>query len=496
MNGVIGMTSLLMETHLTPEQRDYVQTIRTSGDALLSIINEILDFSKIESGRMELERHPFELAQCVEETLDIFALQAAAKGIELAYAIEPTVPPWIVGDITRLRQVLVNLVNNAVKFTPHGFITIEVKLAAQSHPSDDGAVLLDFLVTDTGIGIPADRQSALFKPFSQVDSSTTRKYGGTGLGLAICDRLVQLMGGTIDVTSQLNQGSRFRFTIQTAAGEIPAGGRVLNFGGITVLAVDDHAVNRRALQNCLTQWGCTPQLAENAPHALQLATSHSPSIAIIDHDLAGQSGEALIEQLRARQPRLPVVLLTAASDGVRQGQSTEPFVMRLPKPIKPSFLGECVARLMQGGALPAPPPSTAIAPHAELAREIPLDILLVEDNPVNQKVALHLLTRLGYQADAVSNGLEAVRAAEQRDYDLVFMDVQMPEMDGLAATREIRTRLPKPRQPKIVALTANAVQGDRERCLAAGMDDYLPKPVKLDELHAMVRKYFKPSDTA
>ncbi|MBI2511490.1 MAG: response regulator [Opitutae bacterium] len=488
MNGVIGMTSLLLETQLTPEQRDYVQTVRTSGDALLSIINEILDFSKIESGKMELERHPFELAQCVEETIDIFALQASAKNIELAYSIDADVPAWVVGDITRLRQVLVNLVNNAVKFTPSGFITIEVKLAAKLDPAT-GACLLDFIVADTGIGIPADRQSALFKPFSQVDSSTTRKYGGTGLGLAICDRLVQLMGGTIDVTSQLGHGSRFRFNIQTEAAEEPSGGRVLNFGGVTVLAVDDHAVNRHALQICLAQWGCAPLCAENAAHALELTAQKPPAIAIVDHDLAGQSGEQLIEQLHAKHPRLPIVLLTAASDGVRHGQSTAPFVMRLPKPIKPSFLGECVARLMKGGALSSPV-APAVAPPTELAREIPLDLLLVEDNPVNQKVALHLLTRLGYQADAVGNGLEAIRAVEQRDYNLIFMDVQMPEMDGLAATREIRMRLPKPRQPKIVALTANAIQGDRERCLAAGMDDYLSKPVKLDELHGMIRKYF------
>lgn len=489
MNGVIGMTSLLMETPLTPEQRDYVQTIRTSGDALLSIINEILDFSKIESGRMELERHPFELAQCLEETLDIFALQAAAKGIELAYSVDADVPPWIVGDITRLRQVLVNLVNNAVKFTPSGFITLEVKLAARANPTGEGALLLDFIVTDTGIGIPADRQGALFKPFSQVDSSTTRKYGGTGLGLAICDRLVQLMGGTIDVASQLGHGSRFRFHIQTEAAEVPGGGRKLDFGGIPVLAVDDHPVNRSALEVSLRQWCCTPVLAETAEHALQSARAKRPAIAIIDYDLAGQPGEQLIKTLQELHPGLPIVLLTAASDGVRQGQSTEPFVVRLPKPIKPSFLGESIARLLKG-VKPAPAPTAPVPSQTSLGHEIPLDILLVEDNPVNQKVALHLLTRLGYQADAVSNGLEAVHAIEQREYDLVFMDVQMPEMDGLTATREIRQRLPKTRQPLVVALTANAVQGDRERCLAAGMDDYVAKPVKLDELHAVIRKHF------
>ena len=488
MNGVIGMTSLLNETTLTPEQRDFVQTIRTSGDALLAIINEILDFSKIESGRMELERHPFELAQCVEETLDMFALQAAAKDIELAYAVDPDVPAWIVGDITRLRQVLVNLVNNAVKFTPRGFITIEVKLAARAK-GDGPELLLDFIISDTGIGIPADRQGALFKPFSQVDSSTTRKYGGTGLGLAICDRLAQLMGGSIDVQSELGQGSRFRFSIRTEAAPAPGEEHRPVFAG-TVLAVDDHPVNRRMLEHALRAWGCRPLLADSTDRAL-VHPLDGLALAIVDHGLGTESGDTLVGELRARAPHLPIILLTAASDGVRQGQSTEPSIVRLPKPIKPAILAECLARLLSG-APPAPEkPAPARRDGPALAEEIPLDILLVEDNPVNQKVAMHLLLRLGYRADAVGNGLEAVHATEQRDYDLVFMDVQMPEMDGFAATREIRTRIPAARQPKIVALTANAVQGDRERCLAAGMDDYVAKPVKIEELQNVIVKYFR-----
>ncbi|MBA3848740.1 MAG: hypothetical protein C0502_01935, partial [Opitutus sp.] len=446
------------------------------------------DFSKIESGRMELEKHPFELAQCVEEALDIFALQAADKGIELAYVIEPDVPAWIVGDITRLRQILVNLVNNAVKFTAGGSITIEVGLAP---PAGRGAnpLLLDFAVTDTGIGIPPDRQDALFKPFSQVDSSTTRKYGGTGLGLAICARLAQLMGGSIDVTSRLGQGSRFHFNIQTEGLPPQGGGKPPDFHGAIVLAVDDIAVNRRALEVALRGWNCRPVLAATAEAAL--ATGENPALAIVDHDIAGASGDALIGQLRSRHPHLPVILLAPASDGARQGQTSGPFVVRLPKPIKPSFLAESVARLLKGVPLPAVP-AQATAAVTRLSDSIPLDILLVEDNPVNQKVAAHLLSRLGYNVDAVGNGLEAVKAVEQRDYDLVFMDVQMPEMDGFAATREIRNRFPVVRQPKIVALTANAIQGDRERCLAAGMDDYVAKPVKLDELHSVIVKYFGP----
>lgn len=489
MNGVIGMTSLLMETQLTPEQRDYVQTIRTSGDALLSIINEILDFSKIESGRMELEQHPFELAQCVEESLDIFALQAAAKEIELAYVIEPDVPPWIVGDITRLRQVLVNLINNAVKFTPRGFITVEVKLATPLDRSG-GPVLIDFVVTDTGIGIPADRQSALFKPFSQVDSSTTRKYGGTGLGLAICDRLAQLMGGSIDVSSRLGEGSRFRFSIQTVAAEPPAKTPPVDLQGAVVLAVDDHPVNRRALDLQFSGWNCRWTVVATPAAALEAARACPPELVVMDHNLAGESGEMLLRQLRTLHPGAHCVLFMSATDGVRQSQTADPHVARLPKPIKPSFLAETVLRLRKGGVAPPPAPTPKGTASSRLGDAAPLDILLVEDNPVNQKVALHLLDRLGYRADAVGNGLEAVQTLRDRHYDLVFMDVQMPEMDGHAATREIRSTLPAARQPRIIALTANAVQGDRERCLSSGMDDYIAKPVKLDELHAVIAKYF------
>jgi PAS domain S-box-containing protein len=486
MNGVIGMTSLLNETSLTPEQRDYVQTIRTSGDALLAIINEILDFSKIESGRMELERHPFELAQCVEEALDIFALQAAGKGIELAYSIEPDVPAWIVGDITRLRQILVNLVNNAVKFTPKGAITIEVRLAPPAVPHAN-PLLLDFIVTDTGIGIPADRQGALFKPFSQVDSSTTRKYGGTGLGLAICARLAQLMGGGISVASELGKGSRFTFSIQTEPVAPHGAPKTPDLGGVPVLAVDDCPVSRRAIEVTLLGLRCQPRIVDSADTALTVSTP--PALAIVDYAVGDRTGDEIIANLRTRFPNLPVILLTSPADTARAGQSQEPFTLRLPKPIKPSFLAEGITRLVRGQPLPSAraPAAPSVAP---LADSVPLDILLVEDNPVNQKVALHLLSRLGYRVDAVGNGLEAVKAVQQRDYDLVFMDVQMPEMDGFAATREIRQRVPVARQPKIVALTANAVQGDRERCLTAGMDDYVAKPVKLDELQAVIVKYF------
>ena len=489
MNGVIGMTSLLLETGLTAEQRDYVGTIRASGDALLSVINGILDFSKIESGHLELEHRPFELARCVEEALDIFAVQAADKGIELAYDFDPAVPRWIAGDSTRLRQVLVNLLNNAVKFTERGFITVEVRLASSVPNLPDQRLPLDFFVTDTGIGIPSERLGVLFKPFSQVDSSTTRKYGGTGLGLAICDRLCRLMGGTIDVTSRFGAGSRFRFSIQTQFAVSEDAGPSDPLPAATVLAVDDHPVNRATLAHHLATWGLKPLVAADATEARHLAGKSPPDLLIIDQDLAGASGLELLAQLRAGHPVLPAVLYTPASESARHDSNADPLLVRLPKPIKPSLLHEAIGHLLAGHATPpviVRPPATA----SLLAQRLPLAVLIAEDHPINQKVAQLLLERFGYAADTVENGREALAALGRRDYDLVLMDVQMPEMDGLTATREIRARLPGGRQPIIVALTANAMRGDRERCLAAGMDDYISKPVKSENLESVIQRHF------
>ena len=496
MNGVIGMTSLLLETDLNAEQRDYVSTIRTSGDSLLTIINEILDFSKIESGKMELESQPFEIAQCIEEAIDLFTVPAAAKGVELAYMIDPLVPACVLGDITRLRQVLVNLMNNAVKFTPRGFVTLEVTVdpATVGRPADE-KILLDFHVTDSGIGIPADRMDLLFKPFSQVDASTTRKYGGTGLGLAICDRLTQLMGGSIDVTSTPDQGSRFHFCIQTSVVDITDDSTPPLFtalpAGCVVLAVDDHPVNRAALANYLASWKIHPLLAADAASALTQAATTPLSAAIIDQELSVQSGLELVADLRSRYPRLPIVLLTPASANSRRPDPNDPLVHRLPKPIKPYPLHDILRRIISGPG--SQEPSTTNSRVAvRLADTLPLDILLAEDNPVNQKVLLRYLDLMGYRADAVGNGLEAVHALRERNYHLVFMDVQMPEMDGLQATRQIRSIISPERQPLIVALTANAMQGDRERCLDAGMNDYLSKPVKIDEIQSVISRHFGP----
>jgi PAS domain S-box-containing protein len=495
MNGVIGMTSLLLETNLSVEQREYVNTIRSSGEALLTIINDILDFSKIESGKLELERLPFELSVCLEETLDLFAPQAAEKRIELVYGVDRSVPPLVLGDITRLRQVLVNLVNNAVKFTPGGSIAVEVRKAPgdpAEHGVPPGHLLLEFTVRDTGIGIPADSVDRLFKAFSQVDSSTTRKYGGTGLGLAICQRLCALMGGDIRVESTEGQGSSFIFTMQTEPAAIPLENSLPPLPGLlqhgTVLVVEEHPVAQRRLQELFAAWGASSLVASDAAHAGELASGLAapPVLLVVDFDPAepGASFDALAA---IKAPRLVMLPFGQNPPEIpRDG----PLYNFIAKPIKNSLFYHAVSTLLASVAKAGTPlPSE---PVHRLSDEIPLDVLLVEDNPVNQKVALRFLDRLGYRADAAGNGLEAVNTLESRHYHLVLMDLQMPEMDGLEASRQIRRRLPPERQPKIIALTANALHGDRELCIAAGMDDYISKPVKLHEIEEAIRRQFGP----
>lgn len=490
MNGVIGMTSLLMETPLTPEQRDFVNTIHTSGESLLTIINDILDFSKIESGKLELESIPFNLSSCLEDALDLFALQASSKKIEFAYTLAPGVPAWINGDVTRLRQIVVNLVNNAVKFTPGGSIIIEVRPLPQATSGD--ALALEFAVRDTGIGIPPDRVNRLFKAFSQVDSSTTRKYGGTGLGLVICQRLSTLMGGTIRVESTVGKGSSFIFSILTTPAPVPAESAAVAIpdrllDGL-VLIVEDNLAIQNQLRAFLESWGLFVAFTRTPAVARDFCTKllQPPVLLIIDGDETSPGTSPLDELLDIRCARL--LMLPYGQTAPAAPTDGRPFGT-IYKPIKGHTLLQTLVQLFS-----APPTAESGGPAKQkarvLAEDISLNVLLVEDNAVNQKVALRFLERLGYEAVAVDNGLEALRAIEARHYDLILMDLQMPEMDGFEATRQIRRHVPADYQPKIIALTANAMAGDRELCLAAGMDDYISKPVKMPELVEAIKRQF------
>jgi len=494
MNGIIGMTSLITETPLTVEQRDYVNTIRSSSEALLTIINDILDFSKIESGKMEIERAPFGLALCLEETLDLFAIKAAEKNIEIGYCIARDVPPWITGDVTRLWQVITNLVNNAVKFTAVGSVSVEVQRGA---PVEDGRFLLEFAVRDTGIGIPADRLNRLFKAFSQVDSSTTRKYGGTGLGLAISQRLSLLMGGNIRVESVVGKGSAFIFNILTEPAPLPVDIDYLpplpeQLRGGTVLCVEDHHVTQTRLRGLLEKWGVTVAIAPDMEAASALAATLAPPpvLLVVDHGATEDAAQAgLLDALSC--PRLEMVPF---GKNLPMSAPVGRAFATVTKPLKDSAFMHAVTTLF---SVILEEEATIIPSDTHvLAQELPLAVLLAEDNPVNQKVALGYLERMGYRADLVGNGLEAVAALEKRAYDLVLMDLQMPDMDGLEASRQVRRRLPAERQPKIIALTANAMEGDRELCIAAGMDDYISKPVKLNEMAAAIRRQFAKSAKA
>jgi PAS domain S-box-containing protein len=495
MNGVIGMTSLLLDTPLTHDQREYVNTIRNSGESLLAIINDILDFSKIESGKMELERQPLDLGSCIEESIELFSVQAFSKNIELVFHIDKAVPGTILGDVVRLRQVLINLINNAVKFTERGSIAVEVGLApgdpaAQGVPP--GRLLLEFRVQDTGVGIPADRLDRLFKVFSQVDSSTTRRFGGTGLGLAICDRLCSLMGGSIHVESTAGHGSCFIFTIQTepaSAGfhdPLPSIPPPLVSG--LVLAFAQHPVGRKRLASLLDAWGVRSQISSSAEELLAQARelADPPTILVLDYDL--RRPRELIETLAPlRLPRLVMIPFGFAPPDLPDDGHPYAFIS---KPLRGYTLYQTVSNIFS--AIRANTGTrNPLAPVEQVLGElIPLEILLVEDNPVNQKVAIRFLERLGYKASVASNGSEAVRAVADGRYHLVIMDLQMPEMDGLEASRRIRASLPAERQPKIIALTANALRGDREACMEAGMNDYITKPIRIQEIAEAIKRQF------
>jgi signal transduction histidine kinase/CheY-like chemotaxis protein len=476
MNAVVGMTGLLLDSPLDDEQREYAETVRQSGDALLTIINDVLDFSKIESGQLELEQQPFVLRDCVESSLDLVAAQARTNGLDLVAQIDPGVPPVIEGDVTRLRQVLVNLLGNAVKFTESG----EVFVSVTAEPGRDGTCLLSFAVRDTGIGIPADRMDRLFRSFSQVDSSTTRTYGGTGLGLAISLRLAEAMGGRLDVTSEVGTGSTFTLVAPFVPGqEVEDRVRVApaELPGKRALIVDDNSTNRRILRTQLEAWGMTVDDDGGPLGALERARAvETPyDVAILDMHMPDMDGAELAAGLRGLPgwEQVPLVLLTSL--GERVTVASVPDLVHLTKPVKAAALRATVARTL-GSTEPADTGRLQSAPVGRLR------ILLAEDNAVNQKVAVLMLERLGQRPVVVSDGAEAVEALRHAAYDLVLMDVQMPVMDGLEATRRIRAELPADRQPRIVAMTANALVEDREASLAAGMDDHLAKPVRAEEL--------------
>jgi signal transduction histidine kinase/DNA-binding response OmpR family regulator len=487
MNAVMGMTGLLLETPLSAEQRECVEIVRASSDGLLTIINDILDFSKIESGTLDFEQQPFDVRECVEDALELFAVQASEKQVDLVCVIDPVAPAAIVGDVTRLRQVLVNLVSNAIKFTSAGEVVVSVRTEADAAASGDGRCQLRVEVRDTGIGIPLDRMDRLFRSFSQVDASTTRQYGGTGLGLAISKRLCELMGGRMGVESVVGRGSTFWFTIVVVAAGQTEPRPVVEapqLAGRRLLIVEDHALSRTVLVQQAERWGVTARTAATTAEALAWLDREPFDAAIVDRDLAGTDGVALGRAIRARgaSGQLPLILLTAVGRQEADGEGL--FVTQISKPARASTLYDTLVGLLGRRATREARPAPAGAIDRTLATRLPLRILVADDNPLNQKVAQRVLARMGYRTDVVGNGLEVLAAVARQPYDLVLMDVQMPEMDGLEAARTLCRELPSERRPRIVAMTAEAMAGDRERCLAAGMDDYVTKPVRFADLEA------------
>lgn len=493
MNGIIGMSNLLLDTNLNSKQREYCETISNSADALLTIINDILDFTRVESGRLELEAHPFDLRNCVEEVLDLVAIDAARKELDLLYLIEPGTPEWLIGDPTRLRQIVLNLLNNAVKFTAEGEVVLLVGGTSPADASD--TCNLTVSVRDTGIGIPKDRMDRLFQSFTQVDASTTRRFGGTGLGLAISQRLVRLMGGEISVESEEKKGTQFRFTITLPLARDVTPRQfhetIPQIAGKRLLLVDDNETNLHILRTQTEAWSMVPVATTSPDEALGwLRDGQKFDAAILDMSMPDIDGLSLAQAIREIHgpDRLPLLLLSSLG-GLSEEDSARAekvqFAALLTKPTKRSHLLDMLLTTFEGRTVRVVSDTARKKSPFDhgMADRLPMRILLADDHPTNLKLGLMILERLGYKADVAGNGKEVLHALEQAEYDLILMDIEMPEMDGQEATRAIRARWGDA-GPKIIAMTANAIHGDRDRYLADGMDDYISKPI---EIRALVK---------
>lgn len=509
MNAVLGYASMLLETELTEEQREYALTVRKSADSLLNIVNGVLDLSKIEAGKIVLEAHPFELHTCLEETLDLIAPKAAEKNLDLAYNIDDTVPRTLIGDVTRLRQILTNLAGNAVKFTHRGEVIIEVSTSGQTSapaPMRGGDTeflrqqdlwRLHFTVRDTGIGIPLEKQPRLFRAFEQVDSSTTRQYGGTGLGLVICKQLVQLMGGDIWVDSEAGQGSAFHFTIVTKsvpdAPPLPWQTVQPQLAGKRLLVVEDNATNCAMIARRAAQWGMHVECASSIGQATAIVNSgRTFNACILDLQLPEEDLQDLAAELLTKPNRAPLPVLLLCTPKVKREEDLRRGLLRdlpaIPKPIRPGQLLESISRTLSLQSSPRKRPQKD-QPETKLGERLPLAVLLADDNPINQKVGQSALQKLGYKADLAGNGFEVLQAMELRAYDIVFMDVQMPEMDGLETARQICKNWPKEQRPAIIAMTGYAFASDRDKCTAAGMDDHICKPIRIADLQTALETW-------
>jgi PAS domain S-box-containing protein len=493
MNGIIGTIDLLCITILTSEQREYTETIRLSGEALLNVINDILDFSKIETQEIELEEHPFRIEKCIEEVFELYAIQADQKNVELVYWIEKNVPKVVIVDAARLHRVLANLISNAIKFTDRGEICITV--AVESERND--TIELLFSIRDTGIGIPPDRIHKLFRPFSQVDSSSTRKYGGAGLGLAICSRSVDLLGGQIWVESKISEGSLFRFTINVtkSTDELREQINCLPLTDKTkkVLLSVNNSTCQQTLNNLLVEWGFVVRSATTINKSLDLVNNGEQfDIVVIDQSLLDGGQLRGIFRTMDGKHDIPCIIVTSRMNREQIVQLKDDTLQVVLKPVKHRVFYDALAALLNQ-SLPSrsevgPAPGTPVrkVEHPPLP---PMNILIAEDNTINQKLIVRILKILGQTADVTANGREALQAAVKKKYDLILMDVQMPEMDGMEATRRIRSEIQSENQPVIIAVTAHALEGDREKCLEAGMNDYLSKPVLIDEVRRMLQKW-------